>query len=62
MAAWMGGEFGGEWIHVYVWLNPFTVHLKLSQTCLLIGYILTQNKKIFKNLKIAHNRTGFVVT
>ena len=31
MAAWMGGEFGGEWIHVYVWLSPFTVHLKLSQ-------------------------------
>ena len=30
MAAWLGGEFGGEWIHVYVWLNPFAVHLKLS--------------------------------
>ena len=26
----MGGEFGGEWIHVYVRLSPFTVHLKLS--------------------------------
>ena len=33
LAAWLGGEFGGEWIHVYVWLNPFTVHLKLSQRC-----------------------------
>ena len=21
----MGGEFGGEWIHVYVWLSPFAV-------------------------------------
>ena len=30
VAAWMGGEFAGEWIHVYVWLSPFTVHLKLS--------------------------------
>ena len=30
VAAWMGGEFGGEWIHVYIWLSPFTVHLKLS--------------------------------
>jgi len=28
-----GGEFGGEWIHVYVWLSPYTVHLKLSQLC-----------------------------
>ena len=30
VAAWMGGEFGGEWIHVCVCLSPFTVHLKLS--------------------------------
>ena len=27
LAAWMGGEFGREWIHVYVWLSS---HLKLS--------------------------------
>jgi len=33
MATWMGGEFGGEWIHEYVWLNPFAIHLKLSQHC-----------------------------
>ena len=24
---------GGEWIHVYVWLSPFAIHLKLSQHC-----------------------------
>ena len=33
VAAWMGGGFGEEWIHVYVWLSPFTIHLKLSQCC-----------------------------
>ena len=33
VAAWMGGEFGGEWIHLYVWLSSFLVHLKLSQHC-----------------------------
>ena len=33
VAAWMGEGFGGEWIHVYVWLSPFAVHLKLSQNC-----------------------------
>ena len=33
VAAWMGGEFGGECIHVYGWLSPFAVHLKLSQHC-----------------------------
>ena len=31
--AWMGAGFGGEWIHVYVWLSPFNFHLKLSQHC-----------------------------
>ena len=36
VAAWMGAESGGEWIHVYVWLNPFAIHLKLST--LLIRY------------------------
>ena len=38
VAAWMGGEFVGEWIHVYVWLSHFTVHLKLSQHDLLTAY------------------------
>ena len=26
MEAWMGVEFGGGWIHVYMWLSPFAVH------------------------------------
>ena len=30
VAAWMGGESGGEWIHVYVWLSGFAIHLNLS--------------------------------
>ena len=33
VAAWKGGEFGGEWIHVYGWLSPFAIHLKPSQHC-----------------------------
>ena len=33
VTAWMGGKFGGEWIHVYVWLSPFIVPLKPSQHC-----------------------------
>ena len=33
VAAWMGEEFGGEWIDAYVWLSPFAVYLKLSQHC-----------------------------
>ena len=31
VAAWM--EIGEEWIHVYIWLSPFAVHLKLLQHC-----------------------------
>ena len=30
VAAWVGGEFGGEWMHGYGWLSPFTVPLKLT--------------------------------
>ena len=26
-------ESGGEWVYVYVWLNPFAVHLEPSQHC-----------------------------
>ena len=39
VAAWMGRELGGEWIHVYIYtciyiqLSPFAVHPKLSQHC-----------------------------
>ena len=29
-----GRRVGGEWIHVYVWLNPFAAHLKLLHYCL----------------------------
>ena len=29
VAAWMGGDLGGEWMRVHVWLCPFTVQLKL---------------------------------
>ena len=32
-ADWVGGEFGGEWIHVPLWLNLFAVHPKLPQRC-----------------------------
>ena len=31
LAAWTGGEIGGEGTHVCVWLSPFAVHQKLSQ-------------------------------
>ena len=29
----MGGQSGGGWIHVYTWLTPLVVHLKLSSHC-----------------------------
>ena len=33
VAAWMGGEFGGECICANVWLSPFAIYLKLLQHC-----------------------------
>ena len=48
MAAWMGGTFGGEWIHVYLWLRHFIIHLNPIQHCLLIGYTPIQNKTLKK--------------
>ena len=33
VAAWMGGKFGRDLIHAYVWLSLFAVHLKLSPHC-----------------------------
>ena len=47
VAAWMGGEFGREWICIYVLLSPFAVHLKLLQHCLLTDCTSIQNKKLF---------------
>ena len=48
VAAWMGGEFGGDWIHVYVWLSIFTVDL----TALLISYTPIQSKGVKKKKKL----------
>ena len=53
----MGGEFGGEWVHVYVWLtyilhrSPETITTCSPETIttLLIGYTPVQNKMLKKN-------------
>ena len=58
VATWMGGEFGEEWVHVYVWLSRFTVHLKLPQHRLLIGYTQIQNKKLKKKLQTINALEG----
>ena len=44
-----GRRFGGEWIHVCVWLGPFTVHLKLL---LLVSYIQYKMLLVLKKIKI----------
>ena len=52
VAAWMGGEFGIEWIHAYEWLSPVAVCPFENITTLLIGYTPIQNKR-FKKIKNA---------
>ena len=46
-----GCRVGGEWIHLYVWLSPFPVHLKPSQ--IINQYIPIQDKKL-KTKKFAY--------
>ena len=38
VAAWMGGEFGGEWIHVYVCMAESLCCPSETITTLLISY------------------------
>ena len=38
--AWMGGEFGGEWIHVYVQLSPFCCSPESVATLLILHMCL----------------------
>ena len=52
-AAWVGGELGGEWIHVYTWLSPFVVHLTLSQHCYLA---ILQYKIKLKKIFLIYNK------
>ena len=40
---------GEEWIHVYVWLNPFAVHLKLSQ---LVNWLYSNGKEKVRKIII----------
>ena len=63
VAAWMEGSFGGEWLHVYVWLSPFAGHLKLTQL-FKISYTPIQNKNvliflIFKKKKVSYKYVFF---
>ena len=52
VAAWLGEEFGGKWIHVYVWLSPFAVHLK-TITALFVNQ-LYPNTKFKKKVELAN--------
>ena len=45
MAAGMGGEFKGEWIHVYICMAESLSCPPETITALLIGHTPTQNKR-----------------
>ena len=44
IAAWTGGEFGGEWIQVCVRLSPFAIYLKLPQLLTIINHLYANIK------------------
>ena len=62
VAAWMGGEFGGEWIHAYVWLSPFVVYLNyhniVNWLYSSIKYKVKKKKK--KNVNYVRDQVGFI--
>ena len=45
---WEGSLGKNGYMYRYVWLNPFAVHLKLSQHSLLVSYTSIQSKKLKK--------------
>ena len=49
-------EFGGECIHVYVWLSPFAIHLKLSQ---IVKLLYSNTKKHLKKEKFRSQTSYF---
>ena len=53
MQSLMGGQFGEEWIHVYVRLNPFAVYLTLSQLFV---------NRLYPNTKAKGKKIGVMMT
>ena len=42
-AAWMGGEFGAEWTHLYVWLSPIAQYKIGDDKGTLLQYSCLEN-------------------
>ena len=66
MAAWMGGEFEGDWIHGYVWPSPFPVHLfvqQLSQHCYsaIPPYQTKSAPFLYKSQSVSHLASVFSI-
>ena len=55
VAAWMGGEFWAEWIHVYVLLSPSGIYLTRSQHCTVIAILQYRLTRLKKNL-VCHQK------
>ena len=60
VAAWMEEGFRREWIHVYVWLSPFTFLLKLSRDLLSYTQIQSRKFKSERKKKKNYSTTSFL--
>ena len=56
VATWMEGKFGGEWIHVYVWLSPL---LSTWNCHNIVNWLILEYKKLKKNLK---NKNHWIIS
>ena len=63
MTGWMGGEFRGEWIRVYICMSESLCYASKTITTLLIGYLLILNKKLFfkKNTNISYGKEVLLI-
>ena len=54
VVAWMGGEFVGEWLHVYVWLSSFAVS---PETITTVNRLSNRNLKVCLKKKVQNEWT-----
>ena len=56
---WIGGGVGRKWIHVYTWLSPFTVHLRLPQLAnwLCVWALVTQSCSPIQSVLVLNEKS-----
>ena len=65
----MGGEFGGEWLNIYVWLSMFALHLNYhsivtwleNKVFFFLRIFLIKNTMCFEDMRYFRGWLNFVL-